>query len=299
MRVSLSFVDLAIEAWKLLTHARSMRSFMLPFGVLGAISVSLSTFVTAQIPPDITSWSLLASTLASADWVLPVVLLAILLGIIRTVLRGPFFLLTQVVLSQPQSSSQVPPPNRRRFGESSLTSLSFEAGYWASGIFVALVIAVPIWIALKYNEAVAPLLGQMGFILALGMLVIFFYIKEFALCYALFAKTKPRLALELGLKLLLRHPLLSLLFGLFLMTLAFLFTFAVNLAIIASDFLGHHILITGGKFLIIGIILGASVVFEETLRVLFFHALAGAPTSPLPTLEKLVEGKTPDSAPSV
>lgn len=296
MRTPLSFANLSYQAWELISHSRTLALFAIPFGILGALSVQVSGFFSQHLPKEL-SWSNLTTTLVSSDWVVNVTLIVLTLGVIRSLLRGPLFLLVrQHVSSHSSLENSLKQPT---LFHGALISLKFETLYWLSGIIIAGIILIPFFLALRHNEGVAASIGQIGFILLVVLLTIFFYIKEFALCYRLFTKAHARLSVELGLKLFRQHVFMSLLFGLFLIALSFVFTFVINLAMIASDLIGHAFLETGVSLLLTASILGGAAIFEETLRVFFFHALAGAPKLPLPKLEKLIEEKAPDSAPTI
>ncbi len=295
MRPSISFFHLFEEAVRTLLQSRPLLLMGIPFGITLYFSMKGSELIAPLFPTEVADPEAILTSLSThQETLFTGIALLVFLGALRTALRGPLFLLIEKTLLQKLPSTPSPSPsplNGKQYLKGALIALLFEALYWLLLIIFGLILFSPLLIASKYNPGVVPSLFQMGTIILLMLGVIFFYIKEFGFLYALLAHIKPRLAIELGLKLFKKHAVLSLLFGLFLIALSFLFTFFLNLAMITSALIAFWwpktIIST-----LCGIgILGFTALLTETLRLLFFHALAATPQIKVSDLGKVIEEK--------
>lgn len=295
-----SFADLLREAVRVVFHSpRFLVAFGLPFGLLAFAMTRINESIAPLLPEATLTVSALWSALGTQEhlWVM-LIALSITISLVRSLLRGPLFLTAERLIG-PLPLKQLPTLKPKTSLRAALWSLVFEVTSWGMNIITAGIITLPIALALRYNPETTPFLAQLGFVIFLVMAVVFFFLKEFAILYNLLAHARFGTAWELGLKLFQKHLFQSLLFGLFLMALSLLFTFAANLAIIASDFIGIGWVRTGAAALSVVIILGASTVIEEVLRLLFFHALAATPKLPVVKVKKLLEEKSPTGAPTI
>lgn len=302
MRPSISFFQLFEEAVRTLLQSRPLLFMGVPLGIILFLSMKESERITPLLPTETTSpEAFLASISLHQETLLTGIFILLLLGIIRTALRGPIFILIEhILLKKLPAPSSSPHINQKYLLKGAGLSILFEALYWIALTLLGLIIFVPSFIALKFNQAVVFSLFQMGTILLLMLAVVFFYIKEFGLLYALLAHIKPRLAIELGLKLFKKHTVLSLLFGLFLIALSFLFTFFLNLAMITSALIPFWWPKAIVSVLSSIVILGFTTLLIETLRLLFFHALAATPAIKVANIkEALKEKKEVPEAPII
>lgn len=303
MRSSVSFVELLIQAWREIFRSRQLLFwFGGAFGLLALASSLLNTAITPLLPEAPSNIEALLKSLTEKQTLLtPFLLLTLLTNFLYALLRGPYFLsLERLITLKPSTHSALRQPQRKQLLRGAVLSFFFELSYWGALALVFLAISVPLILALRYNTTAIQPIAQIGFSLWIILAITFFYLKEYALLYSLLAHLRLNIALELGLKLFKKHLLLSLLFGLFLMALALLFTFSVNLAIIASDFIG---LVTWHRWisaLCTVVMLGLGALIAEALRLFFFHALAATPKTPLlKKARRLVGEKNPGSAPSI
>lgn len=301
MRTSVSFFHLLEEAVRIIFQSKLLLTLTLPLGGILFVSTKISEQLTPLLPQDLSSPLFLPLLKEEQPLIFSLGATLVFLGIVHTILRGPLFLLIEERLLKqlPASPHQGALFNKKLLGRSALFSLSFETLYWGALLLIGAVISSPLFLAAKFNPSVIPSLFQIGTLLLLGLAIFFFYIKEFGLLYTLLAHIHPKLSLELGLKLFKKHSLLSLLFGLFLIALSFLFTFFLNLAMIISAFIPFskmESLVNGVSGIVI---LGFITVLTETLRLLFFHALAATPRIKLTDMQPVLEKeKTTSGAPT-
>ncbi len=302
MRTTVSFFHLLEEAVWLIFRSKPLLWLGLPFGILGFLSLQLSEHFTPLLQDNFSSPENFFAFFLEHQTTFMVLISALLcIGILRVLLRGPLFLFIERALlnTLPDSPKEIHPHQKPLLRAVGLSFL-FETLYWSSLTFFGLIIFSPILIASKVNPMIIPSLFQLGTIFLLVITLIFFYMKEFGFFYALLSGIKPRVALELGLKLFQKHLFFSLLFGLFLVAISLLFTFFLNLAIITSaliPFFWPQAFVST----VSGIILfGFVTLLTEALRLLFFHALAATPRIKMTAPKKiLTEEKETTGAPSV
>ncbi len=293
MRPSLSFFHLFEEAVRTLLQSRPLLIIGIPLGIVLFVSMKASERLAPLLPTGTnTPESILASFSTHQETFIGGFTILLLCGILRTAFRGPLFLsIEQTLIKKLPQSTPLPSLGKRHIIQGVFLGLLFETFYWIALILLGFILFLPSFLASKFNPAVVSSLFQMGTILLLILAVIFFYIKEFGFLYALLAHIKPRLALELGLKLFKKHAALSLLFGLFLIALSFLFTFSLNLAMITSAVIPFWWPKTIMSGIISIVILGFTALLTEILRLLFFHALAATPKTRVTNVKKVLEGK--------
>ena len=292
MRVTVSFVDLLHKTVNTFIHHRHLLWFALPFGFFAVISLEISEI----LPPLVTTPPLNGSDLLKTFrqdnlvflWALGGLFLS---GVFRSLLRGPFFLAFEKVLALPEEPTRPSTLRVKNHIQASITSLTFEGAYWAMLILLISVVSLPILFALRFNQSAVPIIAELALLLILIIGILFFFLKEFALLYALLAHTKIKLSLELSLRLFKKHTLLTFLFGLFIIVLSLLFTFPANLAIIASDFISPAWLQTSFRWVSLSGIFGISILLEEGLRLVFFHALAATPQIKIPGMGEILQKK--------
>jgi hypothetical protein len=292
MRATVSFIDLLQQTVGLFSRHQRLLWFGVPFGIIAALSTKASKYLPILTNEEAMNWSILLSKIEhNFPNFLGILGVLILLSILHSLLRGPYFLSLEETLNSDKDKKIPQPISSRRYLRSALITLKYDALYWLGITLLLVTVSLPIILALRFNQSVAPLITELGFILLLVIAALFFILKEFALLYTLLAHAKLHVALELSLHLFKKHAFLTLLFSLFLILLSLLFTFPINLAIIASDFVEVYWLQKSFEWFSIGSILGISILTEESLRLFFFHALAAAPKVKTPGVEEILEKK--------
>lgn len=292
MRATVSFVDLLQRTINLFSRHHHLLWFVIPFGIIAVLSTKVSEYFPAFTNEETKDWSiLLAKVEQDFSSLIGMVGVLILLSILHSLFRGPYFLTLEEAINSDKEGKNSHSISAKIYLRAALTSLKYDGMYWLGTAFLLTTIGLPIIFAFRFNQSVAPIIGELGFILVFIVATLFFILKEFALLYTLLAHTKLKAAMELSLHLFKKHTFLTLLFSLFLMLLSLLFTFPINLAIIASDFVEFRWLQKGFEWLSLGSILGISTLIKESLRLLFFHALATAPKVKEPGVKEILEEK--------
>lgn len=294
MRAPVSFFDLTQEAVRIIFQSKPLLVLLFPIGLFLFTAALPSQSISEFLPKDLSSpGGLLSFARDHIQTITLFVGFTILVGGVRAALRGPIFLLieqTSLERSRKQNSPSLV-LQKKQLIRSSLFSFLYEGGYWIGLFFISLILLSPLPIAMAFNPALLSTLTQLATLLLLVLAVIFFYIKEFSLLYTLLAHIRPRLALDLGLRLFQKHLPLSLLFGFFLLTLSFLFTFLLNFAIITSALIPFPVIKQLTEVVSGGIILGFMTLLTDALHLLFFHALAATPKIQLQKMGKILEEK--------
>ncbi len=292
MRAPVSFIALLQQTVGLFRHHRRLLWFGVPFGIIATLSTKIGKYLPTLTHEETTDWSILFTKIeqdfSTLMWILGSL---IFLSILHSLLRGPYFLTLEEAIHQNTDEKTSYSISSKKYFRSALITLKYDAMYWLGVALLLVAISLPIVLALRFNQSVVPIITELGLILLLVIAAIFFILKEFTLLYTLLAHARLRSALELALHLFKKHAFLTLLFSLFLVLLSLLFTFPINFAIIASDFVEIYWLRKGFEWLGVGSIFGISILIKESLRLLFFHALAAAPKVKTPGVEEMLEKK--------
>lgn len=294
MRVPVSFFELLQEGVRVVFQSKPLLILLFPLGLVLYGAALQSQTLSETLLKDIGSLPELFSFLQEHyQTVLSIFGFTLFTGILRALLRGPIFLLLeQTLLKQfPKKTDGEPLYHKKYFLRSSLFSFLFEGSYWLTLLLLSVIVLSPLPLTFLFNPGLTATLFELATILLLVLAALFFYIKEFSLLYVLLAHIKPRLALELGLRLFQKHLALSLLFGAFLILLSFFFTFLLNFAIITSALVPYAGIKYASGFLSGSFILGFATLLMDALHLLFFHALAATPQIKLKKLGKILEEK--------
>ncbi|MEK9151456.1 MAG: hypothetical protein AAB547_02390 [Patescibacteria group bacterium] len=151
------------------------------------------------------------------------------------------------------------------------------------------ILAIPLLIASSRNPEALTLLIPLSIFTLILVAIIVFLIKQLALFYLLLSPVRTREAIELGSALLYRFVIPNLLFGLFSLALAILFTFCVNLVILGIAVLFDKASVPVPETyasLAIGFASFAwFAVFQQALWLAFFKSIA-SPREPEKVVEK-------------
>lgn len=166
-------------------------------------------------------------------------------------------------------------------------------------------LSLPLWLASMYNPGTVPLLMLLEILTLTPILIILFFVRQYALLYLLLSPVGIRGALETSSSLFLRFLFPSLLFGLFAFTLTLSFTFLLNLVILSITLLFRTLSIPLTEaFLLLpisGFLLSWFAIFQQALWIAFFKNIALTPDTQKTTVEEeapLVNNKLPDSPPA-
>lgn len=292
--MAVSFVDLLYKSVSVLNQNRHLLWFGIPFGFFTTLSAHISERLPSIPSNESTSWSMLLTFgeqhISLFVWTIG---LLIFLGILHSLTRGIFFVALEHSLNSSQKSREKSLQTRkvRAHLKAAFTALVFDGIYWAAILLLSAILSFPIFLAFHFNQNAAPFISELALILIFLIGSVFFFLKEFALLYALLAHTSIPLSFELALHLFKKHVFLTFLFGIFILILSLLFTFPTNLAIIASDFIRSLWFQEGFRWISLSIVFGVGILIKESLRLLFFHALAATPRSKTPTINVLLEEK--------
>lgn len=159
-----------------------------------------------------------------------------------------------------------------------LRTLLLEA---AAGIFliaIAAILSLPSLIAFKYNQEAFDTVLFLSVLTFLPIAIAVFFISEFALFYRLLSRLTLRSAFENGGALFSRHAMRSLLFGIFSLALAAVFTFCLNLVMLSiavlSQKAGVPFLETALSFLGSFVAIAWFAVLRQALWLSFFKDIA-------------------------
>lgn len=271
----LSFYEFFLQAW------RTPISRKLPwvFGVIIAIASIAEMRLNSGMPAT-SSFDELGGVFGEKDpseW-LSIFLLLITLFIIGTLGKSNLI----VSLSFVAGKTGLPnyPNTVRAIGKNFFRALFLE-GLALSSLLLAIgVLSLPLWIASSRNpEAMLPL-TTLGLFTLIPIVIIIFFIRQYALFYLLLAPLAIRNAIEAGSLLFSRFIFQSLFFGLFSFALTVLFTFCLNLVILGIVVLSQKISVPLGEA---GVSLAAGFVFfawfaifQQALWLAFFKAIADA-----------------------
>jgi hypothetical protein len=297
----LNFQDFFLQAW------RASISKKLPwlFGIVlaGAMSAA-EIFLRTNVPENITTSELVRifSENNFQEWIAPLFLL-ILLFLIGTAGRGN--LIASLSFVAEKKSPENYPSSLRTVGKNSLRALALEASI-VLVIFLAIgIVSLPLFIAATYNPATLELLVTLGIFTLIPILLVIFFIREYALLYLLLSPLSVRGAIEAGCTLFSRFIFPSLLLGLFLYVITTLFTFCLKLVILGITALSHKTLMPpedSSLSLIIGFVFFTwFAIFQQALWIAFFKTIASTTKKETSTVEKsatFVENNLPET-PSV
>lgn len=288
---SVSFVTLLLESARLFLKQRLLFVFVFLFG-----SITLFSSQFTKMPLPISS---LETTEHILTWIAENhTLILTLLGLnffftlISALIRGSIFLIIEETLL-PRAPHHTNKINLIKYLHASLKAFRTEAFYSLFLFSLTFLLFVPVFFAWKFNAASLPLIFNLASLLLIGILVLFYFIKEYAVLYQILAGTSFRIALDLGYALFRKRFGLSLIFGMVLFALFLCFTFILDSAIIwSARFFGDEAF---GSALFLFVFSGCYMVYENIFRLLFFHSLAAEKKKP--EKSEIVQEETLETSP--
>ncbi|OGI14864.1 MAG: hypothetical protein A3E38_03020 [Candidatus Moranbacteria bacterium RIFCSPHIGHO2_12_FULL_54_9] len=146
------------------------------------------------------------------------------------------------------------------------------------------IVAIPFLIASWQNPEALTSLAHLGILTLIPVIIIIFFIKEYALFYLLLSPLPLRGAIEVGGALFSRRIGTSLLFGAFSFLLMAFFTFCLNLVILGIDALTKSIAApfagTTLSLIASAVLFAWFAIFQQALWIAFFKAIATPPEIP-------------------
>lgn len=266
--------SLLFSALRLTTQRRVHFLFMGLWGIAGATAAWLARDI-ALIPPETaTDLATFGRFLASESHTI-LVLTGISIGLViaEALIRGPLILVLEDTLTR--KSHERPGstlPSFRFLLRAASVSLFISLLYIALLTLIGTILFTPVALAIVRDHGATSFLVFIALTLFFGLSVLFYFIKEFTLYYTVLSRIPLRSSAELGTALFQRHMATSLLFGLLLVGLSLIFTFTLDSAIITSAAIAKDSLFA--TLLPVFLFTGFYSIFEQLLRLLFFHALA-------------------------
>jgi hypothetical protein len=203
--------------------------------------------------------------------------LVILVSFLQSAIRGPLILFLEH--GHPADAKV----KRKKISRSEMmrtifVSATFEVLYWFTLLIVAAVIAVPCFIAWQFNPSVLTGILEFGSLILFTLGVYLSFIKELACLYALLGNVRLTSAIDLGFRLYRRQAFNTLLFFLYAALLAILFAVIIESSISALGLVRFQ---AGWLVVIIASLpFGLYTVFDQSLRLSFFHSVATTPKKP-------------------
>lgn len=287
-----SFATLLLESARLFLKQRLLFLFVFLFG-----SITFFSSQFTETPPPISS---LETTEHILTWVdANHMLVLTLLGsnffftLISALIRGSLFLTIEETLL-PRARHHTNKIKLFKYLRASLIAFRTEVFYSLFLFSLAFLLFLPVFFAWKFNAATLPFIFNLALLFLLGILVVFYFIKEYAVLYQILAGTSFRIALDLGYALFRKRFGLSLIFGMFLLALFLCFTFILDSAIIwSARFFGDEMFV--GSAILLFVFSGCYWVYENIFRLLFFHSLAAEKKKP--EKSKIVQEETLETSP--
>lgn len=271
----LHFREFFLQAWR----ASISRKLPWMFGSVIAIASIAETRMNTVLP-DTASFDELRGIFGEKDpgeW-FSIFLILVLLFIVGTF--GKSNLIASLSAIAGKTGLPNYPDTVRALGKNFFRALSLESLALLSLLLSIGILSLPLWIASSRNpEAMLPL-TTLGLFTLIPIVIIIFFIRQYALFYLLLAPLAIRGAIETGASLFSRFIFQSLFFGLFSFALTILFTFCLNLVILGIVVLSQKVSLPlgeAGVSLATGFVFFAwFAIFQQALWLAFFKAIAGA-----------------------
>lgn len=264
--------SITISAFRATWRRRFLWWFALPMSVLIGINTHIArklqhTFL--DLPDQSHRFSLLTDTTT-----LTLFGLVVLASCLQSAIRGPLILFLEHGLPSDTATKQ------KRISQSEMmraifVSATFEVLYWLALIIVATIIAAPCFIAWKFNPSVFAGILEFGLLILFTLGAYLTFILELSRLYALLGSVRPSSAIDLGFRLYRSQVFNTLLFFVYVTLLAIFFTLIIDNFISA---LGLFQFQARWQFIIAtSIPFGLYAIFDQSLRLRFFHSIASTP----------------------
>ncbi len=262
---------------------RALWWFAVPIGILTGVSSFISIGIQDHIPKteDLAS---LTSLLTNGRLILTLGV-SLLVVLCQSTLRGILLGLYahRINTSDTTKHTLFPWQDMLRAGRVSLT---FEGAYWLLLISIASAVALPTFLAHRFNPSIMPVIFELAFLLLLTLGVYLYFIKELSCLYAIFGKTHFRSAGDLGFRLFRRNSFNTVLFFFYAALLALIYSLLIEyfFRLIHAPINQHSFL----SSLFMALPFGLYYIFDQVLRASYFRSIATTPKKPIikePVLE--------------
>ncbi|MGB3073657.1 MAG: hypothetical protein WBB68_05355 [Candidatus Moraniibacteriota bacterium] len=267
--------SITVSAFRVAWRRRFLWRLALPVSVLIGINSHVAREIqhTFLDSTDRSHWFSLLTDSAT----LTLFGLVVLVSLLQSAIRGPIILFLEHGYPH-DAKVKRKGVSRSEMLRAIFVSATFDVLYWFTLLIVATVIAVPCFIAWQFNPSVLTGILEFGALILFTLGVYLSFIKELACLYALLGNVRLSSAVDLGFRLYRRQAFNTLLF----------FSYAVLLAILFAVFVGSLISAVGlarfqaGWLVIIASSLpfGLYTIFDQSLRLSFFHSVATTPKKP-------------------
>lgn len=285
-----SFTTITERALRLTWQGRSLWWSAIPVGICIGIGTHMSTLLQDTLPES-TDAALWVPLLTDQRLVIGLALLFLAL-IAQSLLRGALVFLLEHRLRKTGSSEVVKKPTTLTLLHAAGTSLIFEMVYWLTLLIIAAVFAIPCLFAWRFNPSVLPAILEIGFLLLLTIGVYLYFIKELSLLYGILGNLRFQPATDLGFRLFRRQAWSTTLFFFYAAILALFFSILIEGLVMLFGISKENT--SWYTSALIALPFGIYFIFDQALRLTFFHAIAATPKKPI-TKEIVLE---PDKSPS-
>lgn len=269
----LLFREFFLEAWRATTKKSLPWIFGAVIGIASILETKLDIIIPETVTPDTLTDILTQQTPSEWVWVCLSLALLWFIGIFGRSNLIPALSFVTGKKDLPNHPNTLP-----ALWANFLRGLCLEGVLLLAILLFTIPLSLPFWLASSRNpEAMSPL-TILAILTLIPIIIILFFIRQYAFLYSLLSPIGIRGAFEASAKLFSRYMLPSLLFGIFAFILTFLFTFSLNLAILSVSALATAISIPPEK-IFLSLILGGVffawfAIFQQTLWMVFFRTIA-------------------------
>lgn len=271
MTEPISFFPLLEEAARITIKRKSLWIFVVLFGMLAFLGFN---FVSGDLPEtfdgtltEVPSW-----VQEHASALIQIITVSLGLSLLGALFRGSLFLFLQDILRSEAALRLSFREWSHRLLRASVKVFTIEFLFLFATLVLVVFLFIPVFFAWRHNTEALPLVANLAALFLFGVIILFYFIKEYALLYFILTRASLRNSFDLGYMLLRKNFGVSLIFGMILISLSFVFTFILDSAIIVSArFFDNSSVITPLWVLFLS---GIFSVYENTLRLVFFHSIA-------------------------
>ncbi len=279
------------DALRLAYERRSLWWFAFPASLCIGIGSLASQKLQSTLPTETADAALWISLFTNQSWLIAVGLVFVAtFG--QSIIRGPLLILLNRKPTIKHDLSQT--ITWLKAIRAIYIAITFELTYWLFLIGTAALVCLPSLLAWHFNPSVLPVLIELGLLLLLTLAIYLHFIKELSLFYALLGKVRFTTAVDLGFRLFQRQTFTIVLFFFYAALLALFFGLLFEAA---KKILGLSLSdLNRMAYFFTFIPLGGYFIFDQTLRLFFFRAVATPPKKPL---TKKVALETSESSSSI
>ncbi|MFZ1626710.1 MAG: hypothetical protein WAT81_02810 [Candidatus Moraniibacteriota bacterium] len=281
--------SITIRALRMAWRGHFVWWIAIPIGTL----IGISSYAAEEIQhmlSDSSNRSVFLHTLTHSSTI-SLMGLSLFAACIQSALRGPLVLLLGRVRKEKWLSRQKR-ISRTEYFRALFVSLACDLVYWLMLIAVVSLFAIPCLAAWRFNPPILGGILEIGLLLFLVISIYLYCIKELAFLYTILGHVRLFPALDLGFRLYRRQTFNSTLFFFYAALLALFFALLIEICTAisgVSELRADRVL-----SLVLSLPFGLYYVFDQALRVSFFHSIATPPKKPA-TTEAVLEPRESQS----